>query len=82
MILWLTAMNIIHVMKEKPEQFALEEEQAFMVADNLFRGILISVLVENIVDFYLTVTSGKELWDALKTKYGVSDASVCHETIM
>jgi hypothetical protein len=44
-----------------------------MTADNLFRGVVISVLAENLVDFYLTVASGKELWDALKTKYGVSD---------
>jgi hypothetical protein len=74
MILWLTAMNIIHVENGKPEQFTPEEEQAFMAAGNLFRGTVISVLIENLVDFYLTVTSGKELWDALETKYSVSDA--------
>jgi hypothetical protein len=45
-----------------------------MEADNLFRGIMINVLAKNLVDFYLTVTSGKELWDVLKTKYGVFDA--------
>jgi hypothetical protein len=45
-----------------------------MAADNLFRGAVVSVLAENLVDFYLTATSGKELWDALETKYGVSDA--------
>jgi hypothetical protein len=61
MILWLTAMNIIHVANGKPEQFTPEEEQAFMAADNLFRGTVISVLVEKLVDFYLTVTSSKEL---------------------
>jgi hypothetical protein len=44
MILWLTAMNIIHVTNGKPEQFTPEEEQAFMAADNLFRGAVISVL--------------------------------------
>jgi hypothetical protein len=74
MILWLTVMNIIHVMNGKPEQFTPEEEQAFMTADNLFRGAVISVLAENLVDFYLIATSGKELWDALETKYDVSDA--------
>jgi hypothetical protein len=35
---------------------------------------MINVLVENLVDFYLTAASDKELWDALETKYGVSDA--------
>jgi hypothetical protein len=74
MILWLTAMNIIHVVNGKPEQFTPKEEQAFMAAENLFRGVVISVLAENLVDFYLTATSGKKLWDALETKYGVSDA--------
>jgi hypothetical protein len=74
MIPWLTAMNIIHVANGTPEHFTPEEEQAFMAADNLFRGAVISVLAENLVDFYLTATSGKELWDVLETKYGVSDA--------
>jgi hypothetical protein len=73
MILWLTAMNIIHVTKGKTEQFTPEEEQAFTTADNLFRDVVISVLAENLVDFYLTAASGKELWDALETKYGVFD---------
>jgi hypothetical protein len=67
-------MNIIHVANGKPEQFTPNEEQAFMAADNLFRGAVISILTENLVDFYLTATSGKELWDALETKYGVSNA--------
>jgi hypothetical protein len=74
MILWLTAMNIIHVVNGKHEQFTPEEEQAFMAVDNLFRGTVISVLAKNLVDFYLTDTSGKELWDVLETKYCVSDA--------
>jgi hypothetical protein len=73
MILWLTSMNIIHVANGKTEQFTPEEEQALMAADILFRGTVISVLAENLVDFYLTATSGKELWDALETKYSVSD---------
>jgi hypothetical protein len=66
-------MNIIHVTKGKPEQFTPEEEQVFAAADNLFRGAVIIVLAENLVDFYLTKASGKELWDALETKFGVSD---------
>jgi hypothetical protein len=45
-----------------------------MATDNLVRGVVINVLAENLVDFYLTATSGKELWDALETKYGVSNA--------
>jgi hypothetical protein len=74
MILWLTAMNIINAAKGKPEQFTSEEEQVFTTADNLFRGVVISVLAENLVNFYLTAACGKELCDTLETKYGVSDA--------
>jgi hypothetical protein len=38
------------------------------------RGAVISVLGENIVDSYLSLTTGKDMWDALEAKFGVSDA--------
>jgi hypothetical protein len=40
-----------------------------MATDNLFRGTVISVHAENLVDFYLTTTSRKELWDARSELY-------------
>jgi hypothetical protein len=40
-----------------------------MATDNLFRGTVISVHAENLVDFYLTTTSSKELWDARSELY-------------
>ena len=46
----------------------------FMAADNLFWGIVISALHSKYEDSYLRYTSGKELWDALDAKFGVSDA--------
>ena len=46
----------------------------FDVVDNLFRGAMIGALANKYVDFYLTCTSAKELWDALYQKFGVSDA--------
>jgi hypothetical protein len=36
LISWLTVMNLMHVTKEKPEQFTLEEGSAFDASDNLF----------------------------------------------
>src|SRR6266498_1641314 len=72
--LWLTAMNIMHVVQGKPEQYTPEYESAFDADDNLFRGAIISVLAENLVDTYITLASGKEIWDALEAKFGVSDA--------
>ena len=35
---------------------------------------MISVLGESIVDTYVMMSTGKEMWDALEAKYGASDA--------
>jgi len=74
MILWLTAMSCYHAAKGKPKQFTPKEEQKFLAANNLFRGAVISALDKKYVDNYIICTTGKELWDALETKFGVSDA--------
>jgi hypothetical protein len=71
---WFTAMSIMHVVQGKPEQFSPEEEKAFEAADNLFRGAILSILAANLVDTYLMLPSGKDIWDALEAKFGVSDA--------
>ena len=44
-----------------------------MAADNLFRDAMISAFHLNYKKNYIFCTSGKELWDALKAKFGVSD---------
>ena len=44
-----------------------------MAADNLFRGAVISALHSKYEKKYISCASGKELWDALKVKFGVSD---------
>ena len=64
----------MHVKEGKPEQFTPEEWTAFDETDTLFRGCVISVLTENLVNSYVLLPTGKELWDALETQYGVSDA--------
>jgi hypothetical protein len=74
MILWLTAMSCYHVAQGKPEQFTPDEEKAFEVANNLFRGAVISALAEKYVDYYMAYTTSKGLWDALEAKFGVSNA--------
>jgi hypothetical protein len=43
-------------------------------ADTLLRGAIIGVLGENIIDSYLSITTGKDMWDTLEAKLGVSDA--------
>jgi hypothetical protein len=65
---------VIHVKEGKPEQFSPEEGSAFDEANILFRGLIISVLGDNLVDSYIRLPTGKALWDALEAQYGVSDA--------
>ena len=74
MVLWLTAMNCYHAVQGKPEQFTPKEEQNFLATDNLFRDIVISALHPKYEKNYIFCTSGKELWDTLEVKFGVSDA--------
>src|SRR5438132_6717221 len=59
----------------KPEgDLTPAEEKVFQEADTLFRGAVLSVLGENIIDSYMHITNGKDMWDALEAKFGVSDA--------
>jgi hypothetical protein len=51
-----------------------EEDNAFHGADVRFRAGLLSVLGDTIVDAYVPLQSGKEMWDALEQRYRVSDA--------
>nr|ABA96872.1 retrotransposon protein, putative, Ty1-copia subclass [Oryza sativa Japonica Group] len=51
-----------------------KEDVKFEASNCLFRGALISVLADNIVDVYIHMPSGKDMWDALEAKFGVSDA--------
>ena len=75
MILWLMAMNVYHIALGKPVgPLTSNKDSAFEAADNLFRGAVISVLGENLVDAYMHLFTGQELWEALEAKFGVSDA--------
>jgi hypothetical protein len=75
MQLWLMTMNVWYIKESVPFcPHTLDEEREYQAADNLFNGTVVSVLGENLVDAYMEFTSGKELWDALKARFGVSDA--------
>jgi hypothetical protein len=41
----------------------------------MFKGAIISVLRNIIVDAYMTLPTRKEMWDALEAKYGVPNTS-------
>jgi hypothetical protein len=73
--LWLTAMNVFHVSKGKPEgPLTPEQEKEYNHANTIFTGAVLSALVDHLVDANIQHTDGKELWDALTTKYGASNA--------
>jgi hypothetical protein len=48
-------------------------EEKFNADDNLFRGAIISILVDNLVDTYLQRKTGEDIWEALEAQYGASD---------
>jgi hypothetical protein len=73
--LWLTAINVFHVSKDKPESaLTPEQEKEYDHANTIFTGAVFSALVDRLVDANIQHTDVKELWDALTTKYGASDA--------
>ncbi|KAK1616765.1 hypothetical protein QYE76_022282 [Lolium multiflorum] len=46
----------------------------FEKVDAMFKAALFSILGDNIVDPYMAFDHGKDAWDALEAKFGVSDA--------
>jgi len=74
MELWLTAMSCYHAVEDKPDNLPPTDEAKFKADDNLFQGAVISALDPKFEKSYIILPSGKELWDALVAKFGVSDA--------
>jgi hypothetical protein len=71
--LWLTVMNVFHVSKGKPEgALTPEQEKDYDHVNTIFTGAVLSALVDRLVDANIQHIDGKELWDALTTKYGAS----------
>jgi hypothetical protein len=52
-----------------------DEERPFKHANTMFKAVILSMLGDTIVDAYVLLHTGKEMWDALEAKYGVSSAS-------
>jgi hypothetical protein len=65
-------MNVMYVATGKAPEGVSEEK--FNADDNLFRGAIISVLVDNLVNTYLQRKMGKDIWETLEAQYGASDA--------
>nr|AAW57815.1 putative polyprotein [Oryza sativa Japonica Group] len=75
--LWLTAMKCFWVSTGKSEGILTTDQQKqFEEATTLFVGCILSVLSDRLVEVYMHMTDAKELWDALNTKFGATDASI------
>jgi hypothetical protein len=68
-------MSCFHAAEGKPANLPPEDEAKFKAKDNLFRGAVISALDTKFQKSYIILPTGKELWDALVGKFGVTDAS-------
>nr|AAS01934.1 putative Integrase core domain containing protein [Oryza sativa Japonica Group] len=54
---------------------SVADSYEMLLATTLFVGCILSVLGDRLVEVYMHMTDAKELWDALNTKFGATDAS-------
>src|SRR3989337_332245 len=74
-VYWFQTMCCYDATKGKPEgDLNPAQLEAFEKIDTLFKGALLSVLDDSIVDSYMSFDNGKDMWDALEAKFGASDA--------
>uniref|UniRef100_A0ACD5X409 Uncharacterized protein n=1 Tax=Avena sativa TaxID=4498 RepID=A0ACD5X409_AVESA len=74
-VLWFQSMSCYNAIYGASEgELNPAQEEAFQKLDTTFKAVLISILGDNIVDSYLSFSNGKDMWDALERKFGVSDA--------
>jgi hypothetical protein len=74
-ILWLTAMNVFWVAGVTPTgTLNPEQEKAFREATVIFLRVVLSMIGDKLVDTYLHVWVAKDLWEALESKFGATDA--------
>ena len=73
--LWLPVMNVFWVAGVTPTgMITPEQEKAFRDATVVFVGAVLSVIGDKLVDAYLHVRVAKDLWEALESKFGATDA--------
>ncbi|KAK1629707.1 hypothetical protein QYE76_004022 [Lolium multiflorum] len=74
-VLWFQNLNCDSALLGKPEgDLSPAQEEGYKKVDAMFKAALFSILADNIVDPYMTFEHGKDAWDALEAKFGVSDA--------
>ena len=74
-VLWFKNLGCYSATLGRPEgDLSPAQEEAFQKVDTMFMGALFNILGDNIVDTYMSFDNGKDAWDALEAKFGVSDA--------
>jgi len=76
-MLWFTTIHCEHVIKGKRIEppLSTKEESMFSQTDNLFKGPLISIIVESMLQVYMDLPMGKDMWDAHEANFRIADAS-------
>ena len=65
-VYWFQTMGCYDATKGKPEgDLNPAQLEAFEKIDTLFKGALLSVLDDSIVDSYMSFDNGKDMWAAL-----------------
>jgi len=73
--LWLTARNVFWVAGATPtETITPDQDKVFREATVVFVGCVLSVIGDKLVDAYLHMRVAKDLWEALESKFGATDA--------
>jgi len=61
--------------KGKPEgDLEPAQQEAFERIDTMFKSALLGIIDDSIVDPYMSLDNGKDMWAALEAKFGASDA--------
>ena len=74
-ILWFQNLKCYSATNARSEgEISAAEQEKFKEVDAMFKAALFRILGDNIVDPYMTFEHGKDAWEALEAKFGVSDA--------
>jgi hypothetical protein len=74
-ILWLSSMCCFYVVLDQSVGVKnVDEQRAFDHDYTTCKAILPSIIRDSLIDAYVQVPIGKVMWEALKVRYGVSDA--------
>ena len=70
------AMNVFWVAGVSMETIAPEQKKAFREATVVFLEAVLSMIGDKLVDAYLHVHVTKDLWEAVESKFGATDAEL------